>query len=566
MTSKWTRGIVWLAAAALAASGCARSGEQSAPAAPRPKVTAAATNPLPRDRVQDGGTFTWPLEDMPPNFNYFQIDGTEVMNIWVMAALMPTTYTNTADGTPVWDPDYLASAPTMVSDPKQVVTFEINPKAVWSDGTPITWQDFYWQWRASNGTNKAYNISSANGFEAIESVARGKDDREVVVTFRRKYADWQGIFSQFYPASTNKDPKTFNDGWKGKMLQTAGPFTLKSINPTSQTITLVRNDKWWGRPAKLDTIVFRVIGLDAQIDSLANGEIDAMDIGPSADIYGRAKTLSGIEIREAAGPNFRHITFNGTSPMLKDVNVRRAVAMAINRQAMADALLGPLDIRPDVLNNHIFMANQRGYQDNSGDVGKYDPVKAGQLLDAAGWTLNGKVREKDGKPLALNFIIPTTIQASRQEAELIQNMLAQVGVKAVITSVPVNDFFSKYITPGQFDLTVFSWIGTPYPVSSGRSIYLNPIHTPTGLDVQQNYARVGSPELDRLLDEASAELDPSKAIVLANQADALIWQEVHSLTTYQRPDLWACKKGLANFGAVGLAQLQNYEDIGWAKP
>jgi peptide/nickel transport system substrate-binding protein len=82
--------------------------------------------------------------------------------------------------------------------------------------------------------------------------------------------------------------------------------------------------------------------------------------------------------------------------------------------------------------------------------------------------------------------------------------------------------------------------------------------------VQENYSRIGSAEIDRLFDDGIQELDRSKATAIANQADTLIWQEVHSLSLYQRPDLWACRQGLANFGATGFADLV-YQDIGWAK-
>ena len=106
----------------------------------------------------------------------------------------------------------------------------------------------------------------------------------------------------------------------------------------------MRNEKWWGDRAKLDRIVFRVIDPDAQIDALANGEIDAIDVGPDANKYNRAKGIDGAEIRVAGGPNFRHLTINGTSPNLQDVRVRQALAMAIDRTAIARALLGPLGI------------------------------------------------------------------------------------------------------------------------------------------------------------------------------------------------------------------------------
>ena len=93
---------------------------------------------------------------------------------------------------------------------------------------------------------------------------------------------------------------------------------------------------------------------------------------------------------------------------------------------------------------------------------------------------------------------------------------------------------------------------------------MKPKKGPDGqLDIQQNYARIGSDEIDALFDAANAELDRTKAIEIANQADALIWQEVHSLTLYQRPDLAAVNKNLANFGAFGLQWPWKYADIGW---
>jgi peptide/nickel transport system substrate-binding protein len=542
-------------------------GRSAAPAQATPRsATENQINAVPREKVQDGGTFTWGLESLPPNFNYNQIDGTELDNSYVVNALLPTTYTNDASGRPIWDRDYLAAEPQLTMTDKQVVTYELNPKAIWYDGTPITWEDFYWQWKASNGTDKRYQISSANGYEAIENVRKGKDDCEVVVTFKHRFADWQAIFGAFYPASTNKDPKVFNEGWKSRPLTTAGPFRLDSIDNTSQTITLVRNEKWWGDRAKLDRIVFRVIQPDAQIDALANGEIDAMDVGPDANKYNRAKNIQGTEVRTAGGPNFRHLTINGTSPNLQDVKVRQALAMGIDRAAIAKALLSPLGVHPAPLNNHIFMANQEGYQDNSGDIGKYNPDRAKQMLDEAGWKLDGNVRKKNGVPLEITCVIPGGVATSRQESELIQNMLAQIGVKLNISTVPTNDFFSKYLTPGQFDFTVFSWMGTPYPLSSAKSIYAKPTHNAKGeLEIKQNFSRVGSDQIDQLFDQAAQEVDRKKAVALANQFDALIWQEVHSLPLYQRPELFVCKKNLANFGAFGFATPWVYQDIGWVK-
>ena len=237
--------------------------------------------------------------------------------------------------------------------------------------------------------------------------------------------------------------------------------------------------------------------------------------------------------------------------------MRQALAMAIDRTAIAKAELGPLPVEAVALGNHIFMENQKGYQDNSGVVA-YNPAKAREMLDAAGWKLQSNKRVKDGKTMSINLIIPSGVSTSKSEAELVQNMLAQVGVEVEINTVPVSDFFDKYISPGRYDFTLFSWLGTPFPVSSSQSVYVKPV----GDSIQQNYARTGTDQIDRLFNDTVQELDPVKAIQMANEIDKLIWAEVHSLTLYQRPDIWAVKKPLANIGAFGFASIA-YEDIGW---
>jgi peptide/nickel transport system substrate-binding protein len=152
------------------------------------------------------------------------------------------------------------------------------------------------------------------------------------------------------------------------------------------------------------------------------------------------------------------------------------------------------------------------------------------------------------------------VATSSQEAQLVQSMLAEVGADVQIETVSSDEFFENYILIGDYDMTVFSWIGTPFPISSSKSIYVEP----QGDDVQQNFARVGSQEIDDLFDQAIAELDPAKARDIANQIDALIWDEVHSLTLYQRPDLIAAKDTLANYGARGFATAR-YQDIGYTE-
>ena len=215
-------------------------------------------NPVDRGDLADGGDLRWPLGEIPPNFNYNQFDGTLDDNSDVMLALMPSAFEFSADATPSVNADYFENIELTSDDPQQI-TYDINADATWSDGTPITAEDLIAQWEALNGTNAEYNISSTTGYDQIESVEQGDSEKQAVVTFKNPYADWQALYSPLYPASTNSDPNVFNTGWIEQPQVTAGPFQLGSIDTTAQTITLERNPDWWGDPAILDRIIYRVI-------------------------------------------------------------------------------------------------------------------------------------------------------------------------------------------------------------------------------------------------------------------------------------------------------------------
>ncbi|MEA2493616.1 MAG: glutathione transport system substrate-binding protein, partial [Thermoleophilaceae bacterium] len=492
-------------------------------------------------------------------------DGTSVATYTILQALMPSMFNGDEKANLTINKDYLDSAEVTGQNP-QVVTFKINPKATWSDGKPITVKDFQAQAKALSGKNPKYQIASSTGYDRIKSVTQGADEREVVVTFAKPFAEWQSLFSLLYPAATNSDPTVFNKGWLNKIPVTAGPFKFDKFDKTAQTVTIVRDPKWWGDPAKLDRIITRSLDVDAGIGAFVNGEVDVLDIGIDPSGYKRAKGATGGVVYEAAGPDFRHFTINGTSPVMSDLNVRKAIAMGINRQAIAKAdLTGLGDYPARTMDNHIFVNTQTGYQDNAGEVGKYNPDAAKQLLDQAGWKQAGPYRKKGGKTLTVRFIVPSGIALSKREGELTQAMLKDIGVKLNIVTVPADPFFDKYVVPGNYDITPFSWQGTAFPISPNQSIYAKPVKDAKGeLQIQQNYARVGSDQIDKLMSDAEEQLDPAKARDLMNQADKLIWDEVHSLILYQRPQIWGVTKGLANVGAFGFRS-PIMQDIGYVK-
>ncbi len=512
-------------------------------------------NPMAYDEVPAGGTMRWPINSYPANFNPNQIDGNEANTNDLMDATLPIVWHFDAGSKPILNTDVVDKAEQTSTSP-QTIEYHINPKAVWSDGTPITYKDFAGLWTAHNGSNKAYKVASTNGYEQIQSVEKGATDQDVKVVYKTPYPDWKALFSPLLPASLNNSPAAYNSSWVNGPNLAGGPFKVGTLDKTAKTITIVHNDKWWGKKPKLDKIQFIVLDQAAQAKALQSDQIDFVDIASSVATYATVKSTPGVTIHKAGGPNWRHIDIGSSGP-LADVKVRQAVTLAIDREGDAKTMLSPLDWPAKVLDSHIWMNNQAQYKSTCGEFCKRDPAKAGALLESAGFKKGADgIYAKAGKPLNLNFVIPNGIKTSADESALQQKALKEAGIKVTIKSVPSDPFFSDYVLVGKFDLTIFSWIGTPFPVSSAQSIY-----TSTG---GQNYAKIGSPEIDALYKQAVSELDPDKAVELTYQIDEKIWEVGHSVPLYQRPDLVATKSNLVNFGSFGFAT-PVYESIGFKK-
>lgn len=521
-------------------------------------------NEQPLDKLKQGGTVRWAVDQFSTQWNYNQVNGPEASTSQVLYGVMPYAFVADKTAKVAPNPDYVTSAKADNSSGKQIVTIEINPKAKWSDGTPITEKDFETQWTALKDPAGKYQIASSTGYDRIESVKQGKDEREVVATFSKPFADWQSLWSPLYPAKYQDTPDHFNKGYLNDIPATAGPFKIEKIDKTAKTVSMVPDPNWWGAKPKVDRIITRALEGDAGVNAFVNGEVDVNLIPNDPSSYKRAAGAKNGVVRVAGGPDFRHFTVNGTSPNLKEESVRQAIAMGINRNAIVKADLTGLPWPARTMDNHFLVNTQAGYKANAGEVGTYNPDKAKQMLDAAGWKQGSNgFRQKGGKTLEIRFVIPTGIPASKQEGELTQAMLKDVGVKLDIRSVPSDDFFDKYVIPGNYDITPFAWLGTPFPISSAQSIYANPTKDDKGeLQIQQNFARVGSKEIDDLMDKAEETLDQNQAFDLINQADTQVWNEVHSIVFYQRPQMTAVNKTLANVGSYGFAQ-PDYTKIGF---
>jgi peptide/nickel transport system substrate-binding protein len=174
---------------------------------------------------------------------------------------------------------------------------------------------------------------------------------------------------------------------------------------------------------------------------------------------------------------------------------------------------------------------------------------------------------KDGKSLTLRFVLPSGpgSESLSAVADRISRMLEKVGIRTEISRVADQSYFKDHIAAGQYDLALYSWPSSPFPATDDRPVYAKPVPAADGsLNIEQNYTRIGTDQVDQLFDQAVATLDQDESRDLLRKADARIWAAAGSIPLYQRPQLTAARKTLVNAGAFGF-QTPIYEDMGFLK-
>jgi peptide/nickel transport system substrate-binding protein len=527
-----------------------------------------------------GGTVTLALTDVFSGYNGGTSAENVVSNQWVTNQVVPSFVYFDDKGEIVVDKELGDIVKT--SDSPLTVDVKINQKAIWDDGVPISCDDIYLYWVAQNGTLTKKDDTGADigmfgnattvGFDQIGDVKCSADNKTATMVFAEPFSDWLGLIVNqgFVPAHVvakgagladakairtayeAKDSATLekiaafwqtgfktDQGLKTDVMLSGGPYKITEYVP-DQSVTLERNDKYWGPPATLDKIVFRIITDDtAQVQALGNSEVQVIKPQPDPDLLNQLKGVSGVTSSVNGGFTFEHFDFNFQNPLFQDKAVRQAVAYCIPRDEMVDKLIKPVNDKAEILQNRMFEPFQKDYVDNSGgQYDKADIAKAKSTLEAAGYTLNGSVYEKAGQKVEFKLLHKDNARRS-SEQQLIAASCAQAGISVLDDSDPN---WSDRAGLGQFDAAVFAWIGTPL-LSSNRSIYKTPADKTS---LNQNFGYYSNPQNDKLMDTLATETDPAKLATAANDADKLIWADLATIPLFQFPDLLAFSDKVGN--------------------
>jgi peptide/nickel transport system substrate-binding protein len=600
--TKSTRAVAVLLGMTVVAAACgssAKKADTTTTAAASTATTVAGATTVPGTTVAVATTVAgkplptviYAQEEEGTKYNNNTGAANSFANTVVNNLIQPFVYLTTDKLAFELNKDLMVSVEVTSKDP-QVVTYKINPKAVWEDGVAIDCKDFYYTYMSLNGKVQmanpdfapgkkddkgadipeklpVFDAASTTGYEQMKSVECSDGGKTVVTTYDTPFADYKALFGSLIPAhltesktgiadltkidATKDSPeiekigKFFNEGMANfdKATSLSGMWYSVKEYTKDTGITLVKNPKYYGTPAVADTIILKTVtDAQAQAQALENGELQA--IQPQADpaVADALRKAKGVKFIPASGLTFEHLDFNFNNPVLADKAVRQAFALCVDRQDIIDKLVGPVNPDAKPMDSLIFVPSQVGYTPHLGDFSKFDLTKSASVLDAGGWVkaADGS-RSKDGKKLAFRI----SHKGIQRRSDTTQNIIAsckKVGFD--ITEDSDKKFNAARLPKGDFDVALFAWVGQP-TLSAAYGIY-----TPDG---GSNYQGYKNAQVKTLYDQANKEFDDTKRLDLMNQIDKTILDDMASLPLFQLPEMPAYSDKITNVifnGPLGL--------------
>jgi peptide/nickel transport system substrate-binding protein len=569
-TTRSAAGVAGIAALALtlAACGGSSSGGSTGSSGNQAPSSNSAANSVNTGTAAKGGSFTYTLEKDIPSWNVNSALGNTFETDEVVEQIYPSVWNNQPDpSTVALNKDLMVSAEETSTSP-ETITYKIQPDAAWSDGQPIDANDFIYFWKAQNGKDcPKCQPASTTGYEDISSITSSNGGKTATAVFGTPFGDWKALFGGGYgllPShlAQGSIDQSFNKQFNQEPTVSGGPFILKKFTD-NQNVQLVRNDKYYGTPANLDTLNFRIIS-DATQEPTAiqNKEVDAIYPQPELDLLNTVEGYKSLGITNQLdlGLNWEHFDFNLNNPFLKDVALRQALFTAINRQHLIDQTVGQFDPEVKPLNNRFFMPQQSGYQDtlSASGLGNGDLTAAKKILTDAGYTgVGSALTTPDGKQvptLAIKYTVGNTIRQT--ECQIFAQTAKQLGVNVdVSTTDDLGATLTHADKQHDYDVVVFAWVGAPFPTSGNAPNYI------TGAG--NNFGAYSNPQVDNLLKKAVKTSDPTTAATLDNQADTIISKDAYTLPLYQKPTFLAVYNSWVNIRDNATGQGPPYNAAQW---
>lgn len=350
-----------------------------------------------------------------------------------------------------------------ISPDGKTYIFHLKKGVKFSDGTAFNAQAVKFSFERWYKDPANSSISVAKALQDLTVV----DDLTLKMTFDKSFYPFLTELSFARPVRILSPSAVEPAGdVKGKFLKPIGTGAwLPESYTKDQQAVFVRNPDYWGKKPLLSKIVFKVIpDPQSRVLALQNGSVDISggEIGviPSESVP-VIKQTSSLSLQETPGTNAYFSIFNYNNPILQDVNVRKAINLAIDKKSIVDKLMGgvgkeakglfPLTVP------YITKENNKWYG--------YDSSEAKQLLNQAGYadTNGDQIVEKDGKPLELNLVLQQTeFPEWKPLAEYMQSQLQDVGIKLNLQVLETNAYYDALWQNKKFDLIMYRTYSDAY--------------------------------------------------------------------------------------------------------
>lgn len=446
----------------------------------------------------------------------------------------------------------------MSADGKKMdVTYDLLSGVKWSDGEPFTSADVKFTWETYLKDPK---VVTTEGYSSIESIDT-PSDTQVVLHYKTIYGPYLTRFGGIIPKHVLQNiPDISKSDFNQKPIGT-GPFKVTEF-VSADHITVERNPNFRkaGKPL-LDKIIFRSVpSREVAVAQLQAGEVDGMWNLLEAQIPDLQKDAS-IKIVATPSPSVERIEFNLAKPadpiadpkvphpILSDINVRRALLLATPKQQIIDKLLFG-KAKPGTSPVSQGWASPKGLTQES-----YDPAKAKQLLDQAGWTPGSDgIRSKGGVRAALTIVTTTGDKVREQVEQILADEWKGIGVALSIKNQPSAVLLSGSYSAGdprkKGDIDMWMYASSPAidPHQTVNQRYTSAnIPTAANNGAGQNYTRFSNADVDRLIADAGATVDQARrtkdyadALKILNDNVPIIWM-------YDRQLLDAFRSNVSGF-------------------